>query len=114
MVNDVILTTSKGKSQKSAKWVRAAKKVKVEGYYNFPTNKPRFASPLYAEILKLEDGSHMIWIHFTEWYDVSVQGLSPKHVRVPKNIVVEDIFKLFRPLANKNGYNYVHIDDPKI
>jgi hypothetical protein len=54
MVNDVIPTTSKGKSQGSAK------KVKVEGYYNFPTNKPRFASPLYAEILKLKDGSHMI------------------------------------------------------
>jgi hypothetical protein len=56
----------------------------------------------------------MIWIHFVECYDVSVQGLSPKHVRVPRDIVVEDIFKLFKPLANKNGYNYVHINDPKI
>jgi hypothetical protein len=114
MVSDVIPTTSGGKNQKSGKWAKAAKKVKVEGDYNFPTNKPRFASPLYAEISKLEDGSHMTWIHFTERYDVSAQGLSPKHVRVPKDIVAKDIFKLIGPLANKNGYNYVHIDDPKI
>lgn len=114
MVDDVIPIMSKGKSQKSGKWVGVAKKVKVERYYKFLTNKPRFASPLYVEIPKLEDGSHMIWIHFTEWYDVSVQGLSPNHDRVPRDIVVEDIFKLFRPLANKTGYDYVHIDDPKI
>jgi hypothetical protein len=29
-------------------------------------------------------------------------------------IAAKDIFKLIGPFANKNGYNYVHIDDPKI
>jgi hypothetical protein len=70
-VNDVIPTTSKGKSQKSEKSIGVAKKVKVEGDYDFPTNKPRFASPLYVEIPKLEDNSHMTWIHCVEQYDLS-------------------------------------------
>ncbi len=55
----------------------------------------------------------MTWIHFAKRYDFSAQGLSPKHVRIPKDIVVKYFFELFGPLANKNGYNYVHIDDPK-
>jgi hypothetical protein len=51
MVNDVILTMSMGKSQKNGKSAKAAKKVKVEGNYNFPTNKPRFASPCMLKFL---------------------------------------------------------------
>jgi hypothetical protein len=59
MVNDVIPTTSKGKGQKSGKSIKATKKIKVEGDYNFPTNKLKFAFPLYVEIPKLRDESHM-------------------------------------------------------
>ncbi len=68
---------------------------------------------MYAKIPKLRHGSRMIRIHFAKRYDFSAQGLSPKHVRVPKDIVVKYFFELFGPLANNNGYNYVHIDDPK-
>jgi hypothetical protein len=75
----------------------------VEGNYNFPTNKLGFAFPLYVEILKLEDESCMTWIHFVEQYDLSAQGLNPKHVTVPINIAAKDISKFFRPLVNKNG-----------
>jgi hypothetical protein len=113
MVNDVILTTNEGNSQKSGKSVEAANKIKVEGYYNSLINKPMFTSPFYVKIPKLGDEICMIQIHFVKQYDISAQGLSPKHVKVPKDIAKKYIFKLFEPLANKNGYNYVHTDDPK-
>ncbi len=58
----------------------------MEGYYNFPTNKAGLASPLYAKIPKVEDGSCMTWILFAKRYDLSAQGLSLKHVKVPKDI----------------------------
>jgi len=112
MVNDVILTRNEGNNQKSGKLVGAVNKIKVERDYNSPVNKPRFASPFYVQIHKIGNERCMIQIHFVEQYDISVQGLSPKHVKVPKDIVEKDIFKLFEPLANKNGYNYVHIDYP--
>jgi hypothetical protein len=93
--------------------VGAVNKIKVERDYNSPVNKPRFTSPFYVQIHKIGNERCMIQIHFVEQYDISVQGLSPKHVKVPKDIAEKDIFKLFGPLANKNGYNYVHIDYPK-
>jgi len=73
---------------------------------------PGFASPLYAPILELGDGSPMSRKDFVEKYDLCCEGLSPKRVKVPRDIFLEDISKIFGPIVNKNGYNYEFTKDP--
>jgi hypothetical protein len=53
----------------------------------------------------------MIRKHFAEDYNLKCEGLSPKQVKVPKDVCLKDISKFFGPLINKNGYSYVHSND---
>jgi hypothetical protein len=39
------------------------------------------------------------------------EGLSPKRVRVPRDITLKDVSRIFGPIVNRNGYNYVHNED---
>jgi len=40
------------------------------------------------------------------------EELSPKWVKVPRNITLKDVSRIFGPIMNRNGYNYVHKEDP--
>ncbi len=51
------------------------------------------------------DGGLISKKEFVEKYKFSCEGLSPKHVKVPKDISLEEISKFFGPIMNKNGYN---------
>ncbi len=44
----------------------------------------------------------------------SSEGLSPKRVRIPRDITMDYIQKYFGPIHNQNGYNYVLNENPKI
>jgi hypothetical protein len=43
---------------------------------------------------------------------LSFKGLSLKGVRVPRDITLKDVNKKIGPIVNRNGYSYVHIEDP--
>ncbi len=45
-------------------------------------------------------------------YDLYCEGLNPKCVKVPKDISLEDIDKIFGPIVHKNEYNYEFTKDP--
>ncbi len=51
---------------------------------------------------------------FVEWYGLSSKGLSPKRIKIPRNIIMEEIQKYFGPVHNRNGYNYVFSENPEI
>ncbi len=47
-------------------------------------------------------------------YNRSSIGLSPKQIRIPRDITMEDIHKYFGPVHNKNGYSYVFSEDLEV
>jgi hypothetical protein len=38
-------------------------------------------------------------------------GISPKWIRVPRDITTEEVSKVFKPIQNKNGHSYVFSED---
>jgi hypothetical protein len=88
-------------------------KVKHEGETHLKgKNRLGFVTPLYALIPKLGDGSLMSKKDFAKKYDLYCEGLNPKCVKVPRDISLEDIDKIFGPIVNKNKYNYEFTKDP--
>lgn len=81
------------------------KQVKLEGEVHFEGQKVGFATPLYATIPKLGNGGQMSKKEFAEKYDFNCEGLSPKRMKVPRDITLEEINKFFEPIVNKNGYS---------
>jgi hypothetical protein len=60
----------------------------------------------------LGDGGPISINEFANKYKFSCEGLSPKHVKVLKDISLEEINKFFAPIVNSNGYNYEFVKDP--
>jgi hypothetical protein len=46
-------------------------------------------------------------------YGLVCVGFSPKAIKVPKDTSLEEVSKIFQPIINKNGYNYMFPEDPK-
>jgi hypothetical protein len=90
-----------------------AQKVKHKGETHLKgKNRFSFVTPLYAPIPKLGDGSLMSKNDFAIKYYLYCEGLSPKCIKVPRDISLEDIDKIFCPILNKNEYNYEFTKDP--
>ncbi len=66
---------------------------------------------MYDTILELGNGGLMSKKRFVEKYDLSCEGLSPKWVKVLRDITLEEINKFFG-LVKKNGYSYEFTKDP--
>ncbi len=49
---------------------------------------------------------------FVDHYGLCSKGLSPKPIRVPIDITLKNVSRIFGPIVNRNGYNYVHNEDP--
>jgi len=65
-------------------------------------------------ILVLGDGGPMNHKVFVEHYDLCLEGLSPKCIRIPKYIIMEEVYKYFGLVHNKNGYSYVFNENPEM
>jgi hypothetical protein len=50
---------------------------------------------------------------FAQKYGLVCEGFNPKAVKVPKDISLEEVSKIFGPIIKKNGYNYTFLEDPK-
>jgi hypothetical protein len=88
-------------------------KVKHEGETHLKgKNRLGFVTPLYVPIPKLGDGSLMSKKDFTKKYDLYCEGLSPKCVKVLRDISFGNIDKIFGPIVNKKKYNYDFTKDP--
>jgi hypothetical protein len=70
-----------------------------------------FTAPLYAPIPQLENGGLISIKEFVEKYELCFESLNPKRVKVPREIILEDISKFFNPIVNKNNYNYEFTKD---
>jgi len=64
--------------------------VKQEGDVHLKGHKATFTIPLYVAIPKLGNGGPMSKKFFAKKYDLSCVGLGPKHVKVPKDITLEE------------------------
>ncbi len=73
-----------------------------------------FIAPLYVRIPILDVGGPMNRKVFVEHYDICLEGLNPKCIRIPRKIIVEEVHMYFGPMHNKNGYNYVFSEDLKV
>lgn len=73
-----------------------------------------FVAPLYASILDLSDGGPISRREITMCYNLSSIGLSPKRIKIPRDITMEDIHKYFGHVHNKNGYSYVFSEDLEV
>jgi hypothetical protein len=73
-----------------------------------------FVFPLYVRIPVLNGGGPMSCKMFVKHYDLCSKGLNPKCIKIPRKIIVEETHKYFGPMHNKNGYNYVFSEDPKM
>lgn len=60
--------------------------------------------PLYVGVPPLSDGSPISKQVFVEIYDAFAFWLSPKQVRVPKDITLEHIKSLFGLVVSNNKY----------
>jgi hypothetical protein len=85
--------------------------VKQKGKTHLKGLKLGFAAPLYVAIPALGDGVPIPKKDFAEKYELYCEGLNPKHVKVPRDISLEDITNIFVHVANKNGYNYEFTKD---
>ncbi len=65
-----------------------------------------FIAPLYVSILQLENCGLISKKEFVKKYELCSKGLNPKCVKVPRDIILEDISKFLSPIVNKNSYNY--------
>jgi len=89
------------------------KKVKLKGgKHCVRILKARFAAPLHAEVPKLGNKGVISWTQFVERYGLCFEWINPKQVKVFKDITLEEVNKIFKPIVNKNGYSYVHNKDP--
>ncbi len=70
--------------------------------------------PLYKTIPELDDGGPISHREFVEQYGCSSKGLSPKRIKIPRDVTMEEIHKYFGPVHNKNGYSYVFNENPEI
>jgi hypothetical protein len=86
--------------------------MKQEGEAHLKGQRLGFAILLYTPILVLGDGGPISKNEFIKKYKFSCEGLSMKHVKVPRDIILEEISKFFGPIVNKDGYNYEFTKDP--
>ncbi len=89
----------------------SSKRIKQEGETHLKGLKLGFAAPLYAAIPALGDGGPISRKEFVDKYELCCEVLSPKHVKVPQDISLEDITNIFGRVANKNCYNYEFTKD---
>jgi len=73
-------------------------KVKQEGKHG---HRVGFVAPLYDKVLELRDGQPLFTKDFVEKYDMCCEGLSPKHIKNPRNLTAKDITKVFGPIMIK-------------
>jgi hypothetical protein len=50
---------------------------------------------------------------FAQKYGLVCEGFSRKAIKVPKDISLEKVLKIFGPIVNKNGYNHTFPGDLK-
>lgn len=62
-----------------------------------------FIAPLYASIPNLGDGGPISYKEFVVRYNLSSISLNHKWIKIPRNIIMEDIHKYFGVVHNKNG-----------
>jgi hypothetical protein len=64
--------------------------------------------PLYAEVPNLfsSNGICSFTKDFAKKYDLCYKGMSPKHIKIPKDCTKEKIEKLFGHVVNKNKHCY--------
>jgi hypothetical protein len=80
------------------------KKVKQEGETHLKGIKSGFATPLYAHVPALGDSGPISKKEFVKKYEFCCEGLRPKRVKMPRDISLEDIIKIFGLVVNNNGY----------
>ncbi len=61
---------------------------------------------------ELRDGQPLFTKDFVKKYDLCCEGLSPKHIKIPRDLTTEDVTKVFGPIVNQNDYNCLHCEDP--
>jgi hypothetical protein len=69
-------------------------------------------APLYASILKLGCYGPISCKKFAKCFHLYSKGLSPKRLKILKDLIVKEIHKFFGLVHNKNGYNYIFSEDP--
>lgn len=67
--------------------------------------------PLYVEVLEISDGSPISRNFFVKIYGLSAKGMSPKRIRIPKDLIVEEVSNFVGLIHNKNDHSYVHSED---
>jgi hypothetical protein len=90
-----------------------SKKLKIKHEFG-PRSKGLGITPLYKTFLELGDGMPINHREFVEWYGHSLEGLSPKRIRIPRNVTMEEIHKCFGPIHNRNGYSFVFNENLEI
>ncbi len=73
-----------------------------------------FLPPLYAKVPETCDGHPLFHKDFVEKYDLCSEGLCPKCIKVSKDVTLEDVLNIFGQVVNRNGYNYVHCENPEL
>ncbi len=91
-----------------------SRKVKQEHDTSSRGRCSSLVTPLYANISELGNGGPISRKKFAKCFHLCVEGLSPKQFKIPKDLIMEDIHKFFGPIQNKNGYNYVFNENPKV
>jgi hypothetical protein len=67
-----------------------------------------FAAPLYNKVSKLRIGRPLFTKDFVEKYDLYCEGLSPKLIKILRDLATKDVTKVFGLVVNQNDYSYLH------
>ncbi len=73
-------------------------KVKQEGKHG---HRVGFVATLYDKMPELKDGQPLCTKDFVEKYDMCCEGLSHKHIKIPRDLTTKDITKIFGPIMIK-------------
>ncbi len=87
-----------------------SKRIKKDGgSYALSLSTRGFAMPLYAKVLDLFSNNDICSFtrkDFAKKYDLSYKGISPKHIKIPKDCTKEEIEIFYGLIVNKKGHHH--------
>jgi len=70
-----------------------------------------FVAPLYVEPFKIGDGGPIAQKEFAKRFVLCAISMNPKHIKIPPDILVEEVVKYFGPIVSKNNHSYIYSQD---
>jgi hypothetical protein len=87
------------------------RRMKLEPSLKASSKPLGFATPFYVEPLEIGNGGPITQKEFAKRFAFCAINMNPKDIKIPQDILAEEVAKYFGPVVSKNGHNYVYSQD---